>query len=145
MLHRKFVIWPVVFLVFEILSASAQGQTVIGYTELQTDLPGGRHANVTTMRAMMGKTDGTDQRAMAEPLTREPNTWTQFAGWSPDGRMAIIGRGWESSENGAWEERHKTFRFEAQGWLYDMYLLDIENSKLANLTAVERVSFYNSG
>jgi TolB protein len=58
---------------------------------------------------------------------------------------AVIGRGWQSPENGAWEEEHKTFRFNAEGWLHDMYLLDLASGKLTNVTAVERVSFYNSG
>jgi Tol biopolymer transport system component len=120
-------------------------EALIGYTELRTNLPGGRHANVTTMRAMVVKADGTGRHALAEPLTSEPSTWTQFAGWSPDGRTAVIGRGWESPENGAWEEEHKTFRFNAEGWLHDTYLLDLASGKLTNVTAVERVSYYNSG
>ena len=119
--------------------------SLIGYTELHTNLPGGRHANVTTMRAMVVRADGTGRHALAESLTGEANAWTQFAGWSPDGRTAVIGRGWESPENGAWEEEHKTFRFNADGWLYDMYLLDLASGTLTNLTAVERVSFHNSG
>jgi Tol biopolymer transport system component len=118
---------------------------LIGYTELQTNLQGGRHANVITMRAMVVRADGTGRRALAESLTGEPNTWTQFAGWSSDGRTAFIGRGWESPDNGAWEEEHQTFRFNADGWMYDMYMLDPASSKLTNVTAIERVSFHNSG
>jgi Tol biopolymer transport system component len=118
---------------------------LIGYTEFRTDLPGGRHANVATMRAVLIKADGTGRRVLAEDLTRERHAWTQFAGWSPDGRTAIIGRGWESAENGKWEEEHKDFRFTADGWLYDMYLLDLASGKATNMTAVERVSFYNPG
>jgi hypothetical protein len=97
------------------------------------------------MRAMVVKADGTGRHALAESLTSEPNTWTQFAGWSPDGRIAVIGCGWESPENGAWEEKHKTFRYNAEGWLYDMYLLEPVSGKLTNVTAIERASFYNSG
>jgi Tol biopolymer transport system component len=119
--------------------------TLIGYTELRTDLPGGRHANVTTMRAVLVRADGTGRRVLAEDLTRERHTWTQFAGWSPDGRLAVLGRGWESPENGKWEEEHRTFRFTAEGRLYDVVLLDLAGGKATNLTAVERVSFYNSG
>jgi Tol biopolymer transport system component len=118
---------------------------LIGYTELRTNLPGGRHANVETMRAVVIKADGTGRRVLADELTREPNTWTQFAGWSPDGGIAIIGRGWESSENGKWEEEHKTFRFTVDGYLYDSYLLDLASGKATNVTGVERASFHNSG
>ncbi len=118
---------------------------LIGYTELRTNLPGGRHGNVTTMRAVVVKADGTGRRALAEELTREKCSWTQFAGWSPDGETAILGRGWESAENGKWEEEHKDFRFTADGWLYDMYLLDLAGGKATNVSAVERVSFYNGG
>lgn len=117
----------------------------IGFTEFQTNRPGGRHANLITMRARVVRADGKRSRQLASELAREPNTWTQFAGWSPDGRQAIIGRGWESPENGAWEEAHKTFRFTPEGWLYDTLLLDLTTGKLVNVTAVERVSFYNTG
>ena len=71
------------------------------------------------------RADGTERRLVAEPLAAEPNSWTQFAGWSPDGRLAIVGRGWESPENGRWEEEHKQFRHTAAGWLYDMFLVDL--------------------
>ncbi|HEY1859504.1 MAG TPA: hypothetical protein VGG61_04075, partial [Gemmataceae bacterium] len=87
-----------------------QPNTLIGYTELRTNLPGGRHANVTTMRATVAKADGTGRRTIAEKLTREHDTWTQFAGWSPDGQKALVGRGRESPDNAKWEEEHKAFR-----------------------------------
>jgi Tol biopolymer transport system component len=125
--------------------AQAWPDALVGYTELRTNLSGGRHANVVTMRAAVVKADGACRRPLAVHLTRRPNTWTQFAGWSPDGKTAVIGRGWESAENGKWEEEHKTFRFTADGCLYDCYLLDLAAGKATNLTAVERVSFYNSG
>jgi Tol biopolymer transport system component len=129
------------------LSAAAPGWPVplIGYTELRTNLPGGRHANVVTMRAAVVKADGTGRRVLVEALTRQVNAWTQFAGWSPDGRIAVLGRGWESPENARWEEVHRTFRFTAEGWLYDSYQLDLASGKATNVTAVERVSFHNSG
>src|SRR5581483_12011312 len=120
-------------------------EALIGCTVFRTDLPGGRHANVTTMRAVVLKADGTGRRTLSEELTRERHSWTQFASWSPDGRIAILGRGWESAENGKWEEEHRTFRFTADGWLLDSYLLDMATGKATNLTAIERVSFYNSG
>jgi Tol biopolymer transport system component len=118
---------------------------LLGYTELRTNLPGGRHANVTTMRAVVVKADGTGRLRLAPELARQPHSWTQFAGWSPDGRRAVLSRGWESPENGKWEEEHKTFRFTKEGWLVDSYLLDLKTGKATNLTAVGRVSFYNSG
>jgi Tol biopolymer transport system component len=116
----------------------------IGYTRYQTNLPGGRCRNIVTMRAWVVQADGQNARPVAEELTRESDTWTQFTGWSPGGRMAIIGRGWESPENGAWEEEHNTFR-QTEGTRYDMYLLDMEPGTLRNLTEVERVSEYNTG
>jgi Tol biopolymer transport system component/photosystem II stability/assembly factor-like uncharacterized protein len=130
---------------WERLKAERQPPGFLGYTELRTDLPGGRHANVVTMRAVVVRADGTDRRVLAEDLTKEPNSWTQFAGWSPDGSVAVVGRGWESAENGRWEEEHKTFRYTADGWLCDAYLLDLADGKATNLTAVDRVSFHNSG
>jgi Tol biopolymer transport system component len=122
-----------------------EAETLIGYTELQTNLLGGRHANVSTMRAAIIAADGTGRRLVAEELSREPHTWTQFAGWSPDGRLAIISRSWESAENARWEEEHKTLRLSADGWLCDGYLHDLASGKATNVTASERVSFYNTG
>jgi len=58
---------------------------LIGYTELRTNLSGGRHANVRTMRATVISADGSGRRHVAEELVDDPNAWTQFAGWSPDG------------------------------------------------------------
>src|ERR1700692_1154247 len=83
---------------------------LIGYTEFRTDLPGGRYVNVATRRAVVVKADGTGRRVLAEALTREKLTWTEFVGWSPDGKTAIFGRGWKSEENGKWEEEHRDFR-----------------------------------
>lgn len=118
---------------------------VIGFNELRTDLPGGRHANVRTMRAVVMKGDGSGRRVLAADLVREVDAWTHFAGWSPDGRVAILGRGWQSPENAKWEEQHRTFRFTKDHTLYDTFLLDLGTNRATNVTAIERVSFYNSG
>ena len=115
----------------------------IGYTEYRTNLPT-RYDNQITSRACVVHADGTRRRVLAGSLAREPHAWTQFAGWSPDGHLAIIGRGWESPENGAWEEANKTFRM-TEGWLFDMCLVDMETGRLETPTAVERVGDYNSG
>jgi Tol biopolymer transport system component len=117
---------------------------LIGYTEGRNDLPGGQFANWVTNRACLVKADGTGRRVLAEELTRKPNTWTQFAGWSPDAKQAILISIWESPENAAWEREHKTFRM-TEGWLADSCLLDLATGKVTNLTAVERVSIYNTG
>ncbi|MFO0907426.1 MAG: hypothetical protein U0794_03545 [Isosphaeraceae bacterium] len=117
----------------------------IGYTEFRTDLPGGRHANVATMRATLIRRDGTERRILVPELAREPGSWTQFAGWSPDGQTAIVGRGWESADNARWEEEHRTFRYVESGWLYDMNLVDPDRGTATNLTAIDRVSFHNTG
>jgi Tol biopolymer transport system component len=131
-------------------AASVRGESdwprqFVGYTELRTDLPGGRHANVRTMRAMVARADGAGRRPVAEKLVDGPDVWTQFAGWSPDGATAIVGRGWESPENAQWEEEHQTFRHTADGKLYDSCLVDLASDRATNVTAVDRVSFYNSG
>lgn len=122
-----------------------QPQPLIGYSEHRTNLPGGRHANTSTGQALLVNADGTDRRPIAAALRNEVGAWTQFAGWSPDAKWAIIGRGWESEENAKWEEEHQTFRFTPDGWLYDSYLVDIATGKTENLTAVDRVSFHNTG
>ena len=118
---------------------------LVGYNEHRTNLPGGRYANIITNRAMLVQADGTQRRPLVAELASEVGSWTQFAGWSPDGRMAVVGRGWESVANADWEEEHKTFRFTAEGWLYDSYLVDVATGTAENVTAVDRVSFYNAG
>lgn len=120
-------------------------QPWIGYTELQTNLPGGRHANVRTMRAMVVRADGSGQARIADELADETDAWTQFAGWSPDGKQAIVSRGWQAAENANWEQEHKTFRMEPKMWLLDSCLVEIATGKVSNLTAVDRVSHYNGG
>jgi len=66
-------------------------ERLIGYAELQTDLPGGRHANIRTMRAVVVQGDGSGRRVLAKSLVQEPDTWTQFAGWSPGGQWLGCG------------------------------------------------------
>jgi Tol biopolymer transport system component len=97
------------------------------------------------MRAVVVQTDGQGRSVLAEDLVREADTWTQFAGWSPDGKTAIVGRGWQSPDNAKWEEEHQQFRFTKEGWLYDSYLVDLATGTATNVTAPDRVSFYNSG
>ena len=119
--------------------------TLIGYTEFRTNLPGGRHVNVKTRRAAVVQADGKGRRVLGEELIKDKDSWTEGTGWSPDGKTAIFLRGWESEENGKWEEEHRTFRYSADGWLYDCYLLDLASGKATYVTAVERVSHYNVG
>jgi Tol biopolymer transport system component len=118
---------------------------LVGYTELRTNLPGGRHANVRTMRAAVVRADGTGRRTLADDLTTEPDTWTQFAGWSPDGRTAVLGVGWQSPENARWEEENKRFRMDEGRWTLDACLLDLASGRVTNVTATDRVSHYNAG
>ncbi len=120
-------------------------QPLIGYTTLRTDLPGGRHANVRTMRATVIRADGSGHRHVADQLIDDPNAWTQFAGWSPDGHTAIVNRGWQDSENAKWEEEHQEFRMSAGKWQLDSCLIELANNQVVNVTAVERVSHYNGG
>jgi TolB protein len=58
----------------------------------------------------------TERRSIGGKLVNEAGTSTQFAGWSPDGKTAVVLRGWESVENARWEEEHKTIRFTPEGW-----------------------------
>lgn len=123
----------------------AQQPQLIGYTQFQTNLPGGRHANVRTMRAMVMNADGTDPREIAASLADSRDSWTQFAGWSPDGKQAVVGRSWQDPDNAIWEERHRTFRMEPGKWLLDSCLVDLGTGKITNLSDVDRVSNYNGG
>ncbi len=118
---------------------------LIGFTERRTNLPGGRHANVRRMRAVVVHTDGTGRRPIAEELANEPDAWTQFTDWSPDAKQAIVSRGWQDTENARWEDEHKTFRMSAGKWSLDACLVDVMSGKVSNVTAVDRVSHYNGG
>lgn len=121
----------------------ASKQSWIGYTAYRTSLPT-RFANQVTSRAHIVRSDGSDRWELAGELITGPNMWTQFAGWSPDGASAIVLSGWESPENGAWEEENQTFRM-TEGWKVDVHLYTMRTGALTNLTAVERVSDYNTG
>jgi Tol biopolymer transport system component len=118
---------------------------LIGFTELQTNLPGGRHANVRTSRAVLVRTDGTEHKSIGADLVDDGDAWTQFAGWSPDGQHAIVLRGWQDPVNAQWEEENRTFRMVPGKWLLDSYLVDLQTGSTTNVTAVDRVSHCNSG
>src|SRR5262249_45452558 len=110
---------------------------LIGYTEHRTDLPGGRHANVKTRRAVVVQADGTGRRVLAEELTREPGSWTEGPGWSPDGKAARLTRYWKSDEVVKWEEEHKDFRTTGPGVRSDTYLVDLASGKATKQNPVE--------
>ncbi len=116
---------------------------LIGYTEGRNDLPQGQHANWVTKRACLVGADGTRRQTVGNALIKDQQSWTQFGGWSPDGKQAIVLSGWESPENAAWERQHKTFRM-TEGWLMDACLLDMATGTIANVSAVDRVSDYNT-
>ncbi len=117
----------------------------IGYTQLRTNLAGGRHANVKTMRAMMVPINGISPKEPLPDQIENENSWTQFAGWSPDGKRAIIGLGWQDPANAKWEEEHKTFRMEEGRWRVDSLLFDPLQKSVVNVTGFDRVSKYNGG
>jgi Tol biopolymer transport system component len=110
---------------------------LIGYTEFRTDLPGGRHANVKTRRAVVVKADGTGRRLLAEELTREAGYSTHFAGWSPDGKAARLSCDWKSEAVAKWEEEHHDFRTSGEGVRHDTYLLDLASGKATKQVPVE--------
>ncbi|MEQ1827096.1 MAG: hypothetical protein ABL921_14170 [Pirellula sp.] len=122
----------------------ALGESWIGYTQGRNDLPEGQFVNWVTNRACMVRADGTSREVLAAELSQKPDSWTQFANWAPDGKQAILLGLWEDRENAAWERRNKTFRM-TEGWLVDTYLYRLEDKSLTNLTAIERVSIYNTG
>jgi len=116
----------------------------VGYTLGRNDLPEGQYVNWTTNRACVVRADGTDRRMIGEALITKDRSWTQFAGWSPDGSQAVVLSLWESPENAAWERAHQTFRM-TEGWLVDVCLVDLATGAITNLTAIDRISIYNTG
>ncbi|MBU6294363.1 MAG: hypothetical protein KJS91_06725, partial [Planctomycetes bacterium] len=116
--RRYFVRMLVVLLLAPVAAAAEKPTQLIGYTEGRNDLEGGQFANWVTNRACVARADGTGRRVLAKELTTNEHAWTQFAGWSPDGKQAIVLSLWETPENAAWERKHKTFRM-TEGWLVD--------------------------
>lgn len=74
-------------------SKSRQCRSLWWATTSTGQICAGRHANVSTNRAMVVKADSTGRRSIGDELVNEAGTWTQFAGWSPDGRTAVVLRG----------------------------------------------------
>jgi len=125
--------------------AASRANYLIGYTDSKCDDPRGQFYNWRTARAMIVRADGTGRREIGASLITRSNSWTQFAGWWPDRRQAIVSSAWESEENYLWEREHKTFRMTEGNWLLDGCLVDIATGATRNLTAVEGVSNYNAG
>lgn len=148
MTHQQLVLLLAAALCFSFpwSSAAAAGppDLLIGFTQGRNDLPGGQFENWCTSRAHVVRADGTGDREVAAELAAKPHTWTLFRGWSPDGRQAIVLSWWESPENAAWERANKDFRL-TQGHLADSCLVDIATGATTNLTAIDRVSDYNTG
>ena len=146
--HCNQILWIVLvflWLELELTLRHAQAERLSGYTELHTNLPGGRHANVRTWRAAVIRLDGTGRRLVAPQLVDKPDAWTQFAGWSPDGQQAVIYRGWQDPDNARWEEEHPRFRMRPGKRELDAHLVDLATNQTSPVTAVERVSHYNGG
>lgn len=116
----------------------------IGYSDAQCDDPRGQYYNWRTQRAMAVHADGTGRREVGAGLITREHQYTQFAGWWPDGRAKLLVM-WESEGHAEWERKHRDFRFVDGQWLVDTCLVDLKTGKAENLTAVDRVSFYNVG
>ena len=74
--HCKRILWLVLlFLTLELglTRRPTQAERLIGYTELHTNLPGGRHTNIRTRRAAVMRLDGTDRRLVAPQLVDKPD------------------------------------------------------------------------
>src|SRR5688572_3991093 len=112
-------------------TVSGRSQYLIGYTDLGCDDPRGQFYNSRTARAMIVRADGTGRREIGASLITRSNSWTQFAGFWPDGRRAVISSAWESEDNYLWEREHKKFR-RNDGWLVDGCLVDIRTDHAVN-------------
>jgi Tol biopolymer transport system component len=145
------VLLILVILILELNTSQASGDDVqrmrptllIGYSECRNDLPDGQYANWLTKRSYVVCADGTKRREIGGEIIQDQYSWTQFGGWSPDGSKAVLLSARETPENAAWERKNKTFRM-TQGWLMDACLLDLASGQLTNVSAVDRVSNYNS-
>lgn len=117
----------------------------IGYSDMQCNDSRGQFYNWRTFNAMIVRADDLSQRRIVAPeLSKDENTWTQFAGWSPDGKTAVLGQLWEDPAHYAAERKEQGFLHQS-GWRGDICLVDLATGKTEIPSAVERVSSYNSG
>jgi TolB protein len=86
------------------------------------------------MRACLVQADGAKRRLLAQELTEKPHSWSQFTGWSPDGKLAIIVHASNHPDNAALEEKQRDFRFEGRS----------SASYLFNMATEELTSFPSS-
>lgn len=150
--RRRSTLWLMVFLMAgcsghqELISQEPRPnkpQLLIGYSECRNDLPDGQYANWLTKRAYVVCADGTKRRELGGKLIQDQSSWNQFGGWSRDGKQAVLLSARETPENAAWEREHKTFRM-TEGWLMDACLFELASGQITNVSAVDRVSNYNS-
>lgn len=143
---RWHIFWiAILHLIFSIPASPAHAQNSwIGYTEGRNDLEGGQYVNWVTQRAWRVQADGSGRQEVAAELIAGEDQWTQFAGWSPDGKKAIVGLHRESKENALWERKHRTFRM-TEGWQSEAYLISLADGDLFCPTSVDRVSACNTG
>ena len=119
-------------------------QRLVGYTLMRNDDPRGQYYNWRTRRARCVNIDTAEDRELAPELIDRDGASTQFAGFTADGQSAVLHQAWESEANYQWESAHRTFRM-TEGWRVDCVVFDLATRSASNLTAVERVSDYNTG
>ena len=115
----------------------------IGYTTHRTNLPGGYYPNRVTSRAFVVRGDGNGTTELAPGLASKPHQFTQFGGWSPDGRQAVLYQIWESRRTALGGQARAPALLGGALAGGNLILLNMQTKKTTNLTAVERVSFYN--
>lgn len=117
--------------------------SIIGYTSMRNDDPRGQYYNWATRRAKLIDLAAGTERQIGEKLIDRDGAATQLADFSPDGRFAFVHQCWEDEANYLWEREHQTFRM-TEGWLLDAIIVDLRTGATENVTAVQRVSDYNS-
>ena len=117
----------------------------IGFTVQRTDLPGGRAVNKSTQTAWIISVK-TGNKIQVGSSLKQPdfsNTAVRFSRWSPDNTKVILEKHWADPANARWEEEYRQKRL-TEGHLVDSYIFDLHSNNAINLTAIDRVSEYNT-
>lgn len=116
----------------------------LGYTTLATAIPGGRHQNIRTMRAMRMRLDGSAPSEIDASAIANADTWTSVASCASDGTI-YMQIGWQSPVNAVHEELARSHLFRPGSWMLDVAARIPGSTRSINLSDRDRISHINLG
>lgn len=118
----------------------------VGFTILNTQLPYGRYDSQSSMRPKIihAHTQAIEDISLGS-IDNPKNTGSEFLNFYHDARTVYFSKCWEDPQNGMIEQLVGEFRYSAANYLCDTYSYDRKTGIATNLTAIDRVSYYNGG